>query len=55
MCKKLQNYVEKGIESMKRENAPGFMLNDYIEEMGTGGAAVCQNCEKYQECFPEDD
>lgn len=53
MCKKLENFVKQGFESLKKENAPSFVLNDYIEEMGTGGATVCDGCQEYDKCFKE--
>lgn len=51
MCKKLLKETEEGVESMKKKNESIVAINSYIEDMGTGGAAVCSECEKYQECF----
>ena len=53
MCKKLENFVKQGFESLKKENAPSFVLNDYVEEMGTGGASICDGCGEYNKCFAE--
>lgn len=52
-CKKLTNVVEAGIKKMHEEKAPSYLISDYVDEMGKGGAVLCHECEKYEKCKDE--
>ena len=43
ICDGLQLAIKNGIESMKKEGAPGCLIDDYIQEMQTGEWTNC-NC-----------
>lgn len=52
-CDELEKNIKYGIQDLKKANAPGFVITDYIEEMNTGEATMCQECEKKTECWEE--
>ena len=44
-CVGLQKAINVGVESMKNEGAPGYIIDDYIQEMQTGYWVKCScNC-----------
>jgi hypothetical protein len=43
-CNKLISEIERGIDSMVKQKAPSFVIEDYIEEMKSGEWVGCVNC-----------
>lgn len=44
-CEGLQKAIDDGVKSMISEGAPGFAIDDYIQEMQTGDWVKCScNC-----------
>jgi len=44
-CKKCSDAIKKGVKSMKEEGAPGFCIQDYVQEMLSGDWVECENCQ----------
>jgi len=41
-CEGLQKAIDGGVKSMISEGAPGFAIDDYIQEMQTGEWVRCR-------------
>jgi hypothetical protein len=51
MCERLQDAINASVDSMKKENAPFFLIEETVWDMWSGDATICVNCEDYEECF----
>jgi hypothetical protein len=52
-CKKLRHFVEAGVKRMREQKALNHVISDYVEDMGTGDAVICHECEQYEKCKTE--
>jgi hypothetical protein len=52
MCEALKEQIKRGVEEFKRQEAPGFIIEDYVSEMSAGDAVFCNGCDDYEKCFP---
>ena len=53
MCDALKEQTKRGIEALKRNKAPGFIIEVYVSEMSAGDAVFCNGCDDCGKCFPD--
>jgi hypothetical protein len=53
MCDALKEQTKRGVEGLKRNKAPRITIEDYIAEMSSGDAVICDGCDDYAKCFPD--
>jgi len=54
ICDTLKSIIDKGIDIMQSQNAPGFVIADYLSEMMSGDAALCTDCKQRKNCFEKE-
>jgi hypothetical protein len=53
MCDALKEQTKRGVENLKRNKAPRIIIEDYIAEMSSGDAVMCDGCDDCEKCFPD--
>jgi len=53
MCDALKEQTKRGVEGLKRNKAPRIIIEDYIAEMSSGDAVICDGCDDCEKCFPD--
>ena len=46
VCPGLDKAIKEGVESMIKEHAPTFVIDDFVWEMLHGGWSECSRCER---------
>lgn len=54
ICNALKKEIDRIKDEGKQNKVPAFIINDTIEDMVNGDAIICDGCERYVDCFPED-
>jgi hypothetical protein len=52
VCEDLKKYIQKTIDSLETQKAPGFLIQDQLDDILSGDNPICRECEI--RCFKEE-